>query len=153
MIKISYTVLYVAILALWLRPSLGCKSSSYSCPPNQMKIPSGYLTRDTKDLPGYYKYIGEKEEDYRQRKCLRSEFMCDGVPDFYDMEFRKVEQGIKHEMRPDEDFCGDLVCSKLALGRTLRCPGTTRCIVPPTKFFTGTNIPIGPICEEVSYVL
>ena len=150
MIKIPYTVLYVAILALWLRPSLGCKSSSYSCPPNQMKIPSGYFTRETKDLPNYYKTTGEKEEDYRQRKCLRLEFMCDGEPDFYDEDLGK---GTKHETRPDEDFCGDVVCSKLALGRTKRCPGTTRCIVPPTKFFTGTNIPIGPICEEVTDII
>ena len=147
------------ILVVWSVPSLSCKSSPPPCPVGFWEIPIPYHCS-----PKSGRTTGNCANDGR---CLNYKLLCDGEVDIGRKAFfcgtglgGKVLYGDPENVetwtlekpdqrKPDEDLCTEEFCATLPGGRTIRCPGTTRCIAPYTKFFSGTNIPIGPICEEV----
>ena len=120
-------------MVVWSVPSLCCKSSP-PCPAEFWKIPNEYRC---------FPRSRDQSNCANDRSCINYKYVCDGEQDVLHKSLRL--RGPK----PEEDICTDEFCATLPGGRTIRCPGTTRCIAPYTNYFNGTNIPIGPLCEEV----
>ena len=129
--------------------ALGCKSTAPepSCPEGYWEIPDGWKSylefNRNRNLTGGT-YNSAKNCD----NCLNYKYLCNGERDL--MRDGPLTAFNYSNGSPDENICSDEFCSSLPDGRTKHCPGTTRCIKPTVTYFEGTNIPIGPICAEVT---
>ena len=144
----DHTISFILLFGLPIC-ALGCKSKAPKphCPDGYWVIPDGWKSylefgrnRNLTDRT----YNCSKNCD----KCLNYKYLCNGERDL--MRDGPLTAFEYSNGSPDENICSDEFCSSLPDGRTKRCPGTTRCIEPTSTYFEGTNIPIGPICAEVT---
>ena len=145
-------LLNIHVLILFLTFVLSCKSKTpepvkVSCPDGFWKVPDGWkCIREYGD-----KTVNCANDD----QCMNYAHLCDNK---INLKRRDNQDNSDIYYRngwaePDEKFCTDEFCSTLTDGRTRRCPGMTRCITPVVNYYSGTDVPIGPICSEVTYIL
>ena len=136
----------LALVLLLTIPSftLSCKSRALKteeilCPHGFQKVPKGFKCNGADNI-----------DCANDQDCINlAAYLCDGKPSIRKMTSNSRNDGLLTDERPDENSCTDEFCAALDDGRTRRCPGTTRCIKPTTKYFPNTNIPIGAMCAEV----
>ena len=117
---------------------LSCKSNSRPpCPEGYWQVPDGWKCDG-----------GDMTDCTNHQNCMHFSYLCDG-----ERNLRRENEDNYSELyldgSPDESSCTDEFCATLSDGRTRRCPGTTRCIMPSKNNFSGSGIAIGQICGEV----
>lgn len=148
----------VFIFLLTLPSSIWCckgrkpTTPEHLCPPGFWEVPDGY------------RCIGQTHkmtDCAKDHKCMNCAYLCNGERNLmYDNDDHSIQYNLRNDSNypngtPDENYCTDEFCAtpEVCGGRTKRCPGTTRCITPTKHHFSGTDIPIGPICSEVKSYL
>ena len=122
---------------------LSCKSKApepvkVTCPDGFWKVPDEWECNGINHV--------DCANDYR---CMNYANLCDGKRSLSRRDHQDYSDKNYWNGSPDENLCTDEFCSTLTDGRKRRCPGTTRCILPIVHYYSGTDIPIGPICAEV----
>ena len=145
---------YINFLILFPTFVLSCKSKTPEpvkeviCPDGFWRVPDGW-----KCIREHWNYNFECAND---DQCMNYAYLCDGKRNLIRRDHQDYSDYLEiygltyRNGTPDENLCTDEFCSTLTDGRTQRCPGTTRCIPPIVHYYSGTDIPIGPICAEVT---
>ena len=139
---------YINFLILFPTFVLSCKSKTPEpvkeviCPDGFWRVPDGW-----KCIREHWNY---NFECANHDQCMNYAYLCDGKRNLKRRDHQDYSDKSYRNGSPDENLCTDEFCSTLTDGRTRRCPGTTRCIPPIVHYHSGTDIPIGPICAEVT---
>ena len=142
-------ILYINLLILFPTFVVSCKSKAPEPEPVGVACPDGFWK-----VPDEWKCMDKYREDtldcVNNYQCMNYEYLCDGERNLRRWDHQDYSDRNYRNGSPDENLCTDEFCSTLTDGRTRRCPGTTRCISPIVHYHSGTDIPIGPICAEVT---
>ena len=144
-------ILYINFLILCPTFVQSCKSKAPEPEPEPVKItcPDGFW-KVPDEWKCMRKYWVNRVECAIDDQCMNYAYLCDGERNLIRRDHQNFSDWRYRNGSPDENLCTDKFCSTLTDGRTRRCPGTTRCITPIVHYHSGTDIPIGPICAEVT---